>query len=159
RRFIAGRSSTFVGVRGLRGLAGVPGDSVCITSICFGGLMTESEAEMTEEEKQYPLEPSLLDVAVYRDPARYRQELEQVFLTGWCPAAPSCDLVEPGDQVVWEQLEQSVVLARTEDGSVSARHDVRQRRDTELAAGSDRRGPGTVYNMRDRGTNAPVRPS
>jgi hypothetical protein len=99
--------------------------------------------------------PSLLDVGVHRDPARYRQELEQVLLTGWYPAAPSCDLAEPGDQVVGEQLEEPVVIARTEDGLGSARHGVRQRRETKLAAGSDSRGPGTVYNMHDRGTNAP----
>jgi phenylpropionate dioxygenase-like ring-hydroxylating dioxygenase large terminal subunit len=90
-----------------------------------------------------------------------------VLLSGWYPAAPSADLAEPRDYVVWEQLEQSVVMVRLEDGSVSAWHNVCQHRGAKLVADSGRCPGGKfvcpwhgfVYGLDGRVTNVPLRPS
>jgi phenylpropionate dioxygenase-like ring-hydroxylating dioxygenase large terminal subunit len=129
--------------------------------------MAEAGAELTEQERQYPLGPSLLDAEVYRDAGRYRQELDQVLLNAWFPVAPSADLTTPREVLVWERLEQSVVIARHDDGRVSAWHNVCQHRGARLVEAS---GPcpsgrvvcpwhGFVYDLDGAVTNVPLRPS
>jgi choline monooxygenase len=87
-------------------------------------------------EAQYPLAPSTLSAEVYRDPQRYRRELDTVLYDAWYPVAPSADLAATGDYVVWDQLEQSVAIVRQADGSVSAWHNVCQHRGARLLEAS-----------------------
>ncbi len=129
--------------------------------------MSGPRAELTEEERQYPLPPSTLDVEVYRNPRRYRQELDQVLLRAWYPVVPCSDLPAPRDYLVWEQLEQSVVLTRLDDRSVSAFHNVCRHRGARLVdgAGSCAKGRfvcpwhGFVYDLEGVVSNVPLRPS
>ena len=129
--------------------------------------MREPGAELTSEERQYPLRPSLLDADVYRSPQRYRRELDLVLLRGWFPVVPSADLVHARDYLVWEQLEQSVLIVRLDDGSVSAWHNVCQHRGARLVDGSGNCAKarficpwhGFVYDLDGSLTNVPLRPS
>lgn len=128
---------------------------------------TEPDTEMTPAERQYPLAPSTLDAEAYRDPARYRRELEDVLLPGWYPVAPSADVPAPRDYTVWEQLEQSVVITRLDDGSVSAFHNVCQHRGARLVDGTGNcrtgrfRCPwhGFVYDLQGAVGAVPLRES
>jgi choline monooxygenase len=114
---------------------------------------------------QYPLPPSVLDAEVYRDAARFRRELDSVLYDAWFPAMPSADLAEPGDYVVWDQLEQSVAVVRQTDGSVSAWHNVCQHRGARLledsghCAGGRIRCPwhGFAYDLDGALRNVPLR--
>src|ERR1700736_2195252 len=40
--------------------------------------LTPYSAAMTPEEKQYPLDPTVLDAEVYRDPGRFRSEMDRI---------------------------------------------------------------------------------
>lgn len=82
--------------------------------------MTPYSAAMTPEEKQYPLDPTVRDAEVYRDPGRFRSEMDSILFEAWFPVHPSADIAEPKDYVVWEQMGQSVVIARLADSSVTA---------------------------------------
>jgi choline monooxygenase len=97
---------------------------------------SQADADMTAAEKQYPLAPSLLDAQTYRDPARYRREVEDVLLEAWYPVFPSADVPAARDYAVWEQLGQSVVVTRLDDGSVAAFHNVCQHRGARLVDGA-----------------------
>lgn len=87
--------------------------------------------------------PSVLDASVYSDPERYQQEIEKVFYRSWFPVCPVVDLPNPRDVVVWEQLGQSVVICRQDDGSISAWHNVCQHRGARLVGESGNCESGT----------------
>ena len=93
-------------------------------------------AGLTVAEQQYPLAPSVLDASVYSDPDRYRRELAHVLFEGWYPVLPSSDVAEPRDYAVWDRLDQSVVVVRRDDGTVTAWHNVCQHRGARLLEGS-----------------------
>lgn len=122
---------------------------------------------MTSQEKQYPLEPTLLDADAYRGGQRYRAELDNVLFKAWFPVYPSADIAAPNDYVVWEQMGQSVVIARRTDGTVTAWHNVCQHRGARLVdgAGNCRFGNfkcpwhGFVYNIDGEVAGVPLRES
>src|SRR4051794_25979191 len=95
-------------------------------------------ARVGSGEAQDPLAPSLLDARHYRDPERYRREIGRIFRRAWLPAARSADLAEPRSHVVWDRFGQSVVLARLDDGSLAAWHNVCQHRGARLVRESGR---------------------
>ena len=131
-----------------------------------GGFEPYSSA-MTPEEKQYPLNPTTRDVQVYRDPRRFRAEMERILFEAWFPVHPSEDVAQPKDYVVWEQMGQTVVIARLPDNSVTAWHNVCQHRGSRLVDGSGNcrfgnfKCPwhGFVYNLEGEVTNVPLRES
>lgn len=87
---------------------------------------------LTQAEAQYPLQPSVLDPSVYTDPVQYERELALIFHKSWLPVCPSADLVVPRSYKVWDQLRQSVLLVRQDDGSIAAWHNVCQHRGSRL---------------------------
>jgi phenylpropionate dioxygenase-like ring-hydroxylating dioxygenase large terminal subunit len=93
-------------------------------------------AVLTPQEQQYPLGPSLLDIDVCHSPTGYRRELDHALLRGGFPVVPSSDVAEPRDFLVWEQLEQSVLICRLDEGTVSAWHDVCWHRGARLVEGA-----------------------
>lgn len=97
---------------------------------------------LTPAEEQYPLPPSLLDASVYTDEQRYRRELRDVLYRAWFPVFPVQDVPNPRDYVVWDQLEQSVVIVRQDDGSLKAWHNVCQHRGARLVKGAGSCGSG-----------------
>ena len=70
--------------------------------------------------EQYPLPPAQLDGRVYTDPTLYAAERKRIFLESWFPACPQSDIPNPGDYTTWERLDQSVIIIRREDGTISA---------------------------------------
>lgn len=120
-----------------------------------------------DAEQQYPLAPSVLDADVYRDPVRYRRELEDVLGEAWFPAVPSGDVARARDYTVWDQLDQSVVVVRLDDGGVAAWHNVCQHRGARLLEGAGQcptgriRCPwhGFVYDLRGVVGSVPLRDS
>ena len=86
----------------------------------------------TPAERQYPLEPSIIDARQYTDEALFERELTAVFHHSWFPVCPSVDLKNPRDYVVWDRLRQSIVVTRLDDGTVAAWHNVCQHRGARL---------------------------
>ena len=117
--------------------------------------------------EQYPLPPSRLDAAVYTDPQRFRREMDSVFFETWLPVCPVEDLRNPRDVVVWDQLDQSVVIARRDDDTVVAWHNVCQHRGARLLeeSGHCRIGRikcpwhGFVYDLDGRVESVPLKPT
>jgi choline monooxygenase len=118
-------------------------------------------------DSQYPLAPSLLDAKNYRDPQQFERELEQVFFKSWLPVFPSSDLARPRDYVVWDRLRQSVVIARQDDASLVAWHNVCQHRGARLLAESGHCQVGKIvcpwhgfaYDLAGKVTGVPLRDS
>lgn len=81
---------------------------------------------------QYPIGPSLLEASNYTDPQQFEREMARILLRSWFPAFPSQDLAAPRDYVVWDRLRQSVVIARQDEGSIAAWHNVCQHRGARL---------------------------
>jgi len=123
------------------------------------------DLELNDAERQYPLPPSLLDARHYSDPDQYQRELEQIFFRSWFPVCPSSDLAAPRDFVVWDRLEQSIVIARRDDGSVSAWHNVCQHRGAKLISESGHCKTGRfkcpwhgfAYNLDGKVTGVPMK--
>ena len=115
--------------------------------------MPDSDAELTAEEKHYPPVPSLLDVDVYRSPSRHQQELDHVVLRGWFPVAPSNDVAAARHFLGWKQVEQSVLISRIDEGTISAWRNVCQQRGARLVDGSGNCSRGTSS---PRGTASPT---
>ncbi len=90
----------------------------------------------TRAEEQYPLPPSLVNASDYTDHALFEREVKAVFHRSWFPVCPSVDLKNPRDYVVWDRLDQSIVVARLDDGSVTAWHNVCQHRGARLVKAS-----------------------
>lgn len=89
-----------------------------------------------DKSSQYPLAPSTLDSRVYTDPGQFDREVDEVFFKSWLRVCPSGDMAKPKDYVLWEELDQSVVVARLEDGSLAAWHNVCQHRGARLVGES-----------------------
>jgi choline monooxygenase len=123
--------------------------------------------EGVETKPQYPLAPSMLDAKNYRDPQQFERELHRVFFRSWLPVFPSSDLKQVRDYVVWDRLRQSVVIARQDDGTLSAWHNVCQHRGARLLAesGNCKLGKiicpwhGFTYNLAGKVTGVPLRDS
>jgi len=74
--------------------------------------------------------PSIMDANVYRDPDQFEREMSQVFTTHWLIAGRSDSIPNPGDWLTYEGHDQSVVVTRQSDGSLSAFHNVCAHRGT-----------------------------
>lgn len=128
---------------------------------------TTSSPGLTPAEQQYPLPPSSVDAEVYTDPRRYERELEHILLRAWFPVAPASDVANARDFLVWDQLRQSVVITRLDDGSLSAWHNVCQHRGARLVKDSGHCGSarfkcpwhGFVYDLDGAVGSVPLRES
>jgi phenylpropionate dioxygenase-like ring-hydroxylating dioxygenase large terminal subunit len=122
---------------------------------------------MTKAEEQYPLEPHTLDARTYTDPEQYQREIEEIFYKSWMPIMPASDVAEPRDVGVWDKLDQSVVVVRLDDGSLTAWHNVCQHRGARLIRGSGRCEKGKIrcpwhgfaYDLEGKVTTVPLRDS
>lgn len=79
-----------------------------------------------------------MPVARYIDRDFARLEAEQFWPHVWQMAAREDQLPNPGDYVVYDILDQSIILVRQQDGSVKAFHNVCPHRGTALAIGEGR---------------------
>ena len=60
----------------------------------------------------------------YRDPEIYRLDIERVWRTGWLFAGHTCELAKPGNYFTLEIDTDSIIVIRSEDGTVHALHNV-----------------------------------
>ena len=115
--------------------------------------------------RQYPTPPSLLDARHYTDPEQYQRELTAIFHQDWMPVCPVADLGEARQYVVWDGAGQSVVIARLDDGTLSAWHNVCQHRGARLVQETGRcplasfKCPwhGFAYDLEGRVQHVPLR--
>jgi choline monooxygenase len=119
------------------------------------------------EALQSPVSPSVVDVANFADPEQLERELRLLFPKCWLPACPIADVAEPGDYTVWEQLDESVVIARTAEGELAAFYNVCQHRGAKLASGTGHCATGSFkcpwhglsYDLRGVVDHIPLRES
>lgn len=76
------------------------------------------------------------DPTIYTDPERLVLERERVFRFAWHLVDRVEAIPEPGDYVVWERFGQSVVIARRDDGSLAAFHNVCRHRGARIVSES-----------------------
>ncbi|MFI6320482.1 aromatic ring-hydroxylating dioxygenase subunit alpha [Nonomuraea sp. NPDC050556] len=74
-----------------------------------------------------------LDQRSYLDPEVYRAEFELIWQRSWLFAAVGGELREPGDYVVYDVGDQSVLIVRLPDGGVAAHHNVCRHRGSLVA--------------------------
>lgn len=118
-------------------------------------------------EPQYPLPPRTIDARFYLDKSQYEREMERIFHQAWFPACSSKELAKPRDFVVWDRLQQSVVIVRQDDGSIGAWHNVCQHRGARIVekSGNCRYGKfkcpwhGFAYDLAGKCTTVPLRES
>ncbi|MBJ22724.1 MAG: hypothetical protein CL933_25210 [Deltaproteobacteria bacterium] len=70
------------------------------------------------------LGPGEVNASVYSDPQRFALERDRLFRNTWHMAGRVEELPDPGDFLVWEELGQSVVIARQPDAGLTAFHNV-----------------------------------
>lgn len=121
-------------------------------------------ARVGSGDAQYPIAPSLLDASYYRDPDQFQRELSAIFHTAWLPACRVADVTQPRDYVVWDRFGQSVVIARTDEGGLTAWHNVCQHRGAKLVHDSGHCSTasfkcpwhGFAYDLEGKVTHAPL---
>ena len=83
-----------------------------------------------------PVGTATVPASVYVDPARYAAELDAVFGQTWLIAGRSSQVPTAGDFLVWEEVGETIVIARQRDGSLSAFFNVCQHRGARIVAES-----------------------
>ena len=68
----------------------------------------------------------------YTDPAFLKLEDEHIWSKTWLLAGAECDVAEPGDYFVFENLRESILVTRAEDGAIHAFYNVCQHRGNQL---------------------------
>jgi choline monooxygenase len=76
--------------------------------------------------------PGSFPASNYTDPARLEREIDMIFRCEWLMVGHGGEIPKPGDYLVWEGLDESVVIARLDDGSVNGFFNVCQHRGTRL---------------------------
>ena len=74
------------------------------------------------------------DASIYTDPATLALERDRMFRRTWLVADRVEAVPHPGDFLVWERLGQSVVIARQDDGSLFAFHNVCRHRGSRIVS-------------------------
>lgn len=114
--------------------------------------------------EHFPTPPGKIPAENYRDPERLKAEIEKVFRKGWIVGGHSSEIRDPGDFKVWENLGDTVVIGRREDGSLSAFHNVCQHRGARIVRSSGHcagtfqcRWHGWRYDMEGKLVHVPKR--
>ena len=68
----------------------------------------------------------------YTDPAFLKLEDDRIWSKTWLLAGAACDVAQPGDFFVFENLRESILVTRAEDGVVRAFYNVCQHRGNQL---------------------------
>ncbi|MDH3642783.1 MAG: aromatic ring-hydroxylating dioxygenase subunit alpha [Gammaproteobacteria bacterium] len=70
----------------------------------------------------------------YTDPAFMKLEDARIWSKTWLLAGAACDVAEPGDYFVFENLRESILVVRALDGEIRAFYNVCQHRGNQLRA-------------------------
>ena len=70
----------------------------------------------------------------YREAELYRLDIERVWRTGWLFAGHTCEISKPGDYFTLEVDTDSVIVIRSDDGTVHALHNVCRHRGSMICA-------------------------
>jgi len=62
--------------------------------------------------------------AFYHDPEVYQRELDVIWRGGWLFAGHSCEIPQPGDYFLYDVEPDSLIVVRTETGTLAAQHNV-----------------------------------
>jgi phenylpropionate dioxygenase-like ring-hydroxylating dioxygenase large terminal subunit len=84
-----------------------------------------------------PVGPTRVPSSVYTDPERFEQERVKVFRRSWFVVERGSEIPEPGDFLVWEEMGETVVVTRLDDGDVAAFHNVCQHRGARICDPGD----------------------
>jgi choline monooxygenase len=76
--------------------------------------------------------PATLDASVYLDPERYQLERTKVLARSWQIICRSSEIASPGDYLVWEGQDETIIVNRRRDGHVSGFHNVCQHRGARI---------------------------
>ena len=109
--------------------------------------------------------PGRVDASVYSDPRRWERERERLFPRVWLIVDRAEVVPEAGDYLLWERSGQTVVIARQDDGSLAAFHNVCQHRGARIVSASGHsegrrlvcRWHGFGYDLRGRVAHIPPR--
>lgn len=88
----------------------------------------------TEKAPTPDLGSDRIPVDRYTDPAFIKLEDEKIWSKTWLLAGAACDVAEPGDYFVFENLRESFLIARAADGELHAFYNVCQHRGNRLKA-------------------------
>src|SRR5262245_40830657 len=112
------------------------------TTTIFHDLVRRLQSNVEAGLPALPDAPKKVPASSYADPARYRQEIEQIFLKVPLLVALSCDVREPGEFLSYELAGRPIIVVRGDDGRVRTLLNVcrhRGARLTDEACGSTRR--------------------
>ncbi len=73
-----------------------------------------------------------LPAAYYVEPGIFAAELETVFRQGWLFAGHGCDVAAPGDYLLFDLGDESVIVVRDETGALRAHHNVCRHRGSRI---------------------------
>ena len=88
-----------------------------------------------------PMRSQTMDAAFYYDAAVYQREKAAVFYSTWQYVGHISMLPEPGDFIVRDIHEQSIVVLRRKDGTLTSYFNVCQHRAHRLLEGEGKIGP------------------
>ncbi len=102
----------------------------------YGGTSMNELADFVFTPMAKAPEPELgherIPVDRYTDPAFMKLEDERIWSKTWLLAGASCDVTEPGDFFVFENLRESILVTCADDGMVRAFYNVCQHRGNQL---------------------------
>ena len=93
---------------------------------------TEFKFTPTDKAPEPELGTERIPVDRYVDPKYMRLEDERIWSRTWLLAGAACDVAEPGDYFVFENLTESVLVTRANDGTIRAFYNVCQHRGNQL---------------------------
>jgi glycine betaine catabolism A len=95
--------------------------------------MTESVREAKALKFPYPIErPERIPSRRYYDPEFYRLECERLWPRVWQMGCRLEEIPKPGDYVVYDVLDQSVIITRVDEKTVKAYHNACRHRGVQL---------------------------
>lgn len=96
-----------------------------------------SKFEFTPQDKapEPDLGQARIPVDRYTDPAFLKLEDEHIWSKTWLLAGAVCDVAEPGDFFVFDNLRESILVTHASDGIVRAFYNVCQHRGNQLKSG------------------------
>lgn len=90
------------------------------------------------KERQSAIEaiPQSMPPSFYNDPAVYKTEVEQIFLTSWICVGRADEIPKVGDYYTFEIVDEPLIIVRQSDGSVAVLSNVCRHRGSRIMEGS-----------------------
>ena len=92
-----------------------------------------------------------LPSAYYYDPSIFEQEKERIFYDSWVASARIEEIPNPGDYILREIGDQSVIVVRTKSGEIKAFYNVCRHRGNRICSAERGRAKGSAFTCRYHG--------